>query len=235
MKAEVPLSQKTIDSEVWIHQNIRDVYNSGQCAKAVELSVEYLSKFPNSPQARYMFAVMHGDYSYDTRHSPSEKQRLLQIARDGLSQLMEHPAFSTWADDFKSRVRNEYYWFFELHQKQYELGVEQLRAGKGGHYSACVGASMLALKLLRDGNVADAEEWARVSLTHFEEFEKVAPDWYNINHFAAQALACRGAYDEALACFKDMYRKQKSPERSDEVAEFFERVDEIKKLRAGPF
>jgi outer membrane protein assembly factor BamD (BamD/ComL family) len=52
-----------------IHQKIRAVYNSGDCARAVQLAVEFLEQFPKHYLARYSFAVMHGDYSHSPSHS----------------------------------------------------------------------------------------------------------------------------------------------------------------------
>lgn len=210
---------------------IRDIYNSGDCKRAVELACTLLKRFPDSYRAKYSYAVMHGDYSYSSAHSAEEKNCLLEIAKKGVSDLLTNPSFQTWPQRFQYSVRNEYYWFFELPEKQYDLGIEILQTGPEGNYPACVGASMVALKMLKQGKIPAAEEWARTSLTHFSEFEKVSPDWYNINHFAAQALACLGQSDEAVKCFKDMYRKQKAPEKSDEILEFARKLDEILRLR----
>jgi len=213
------------------HQEIRDVYNSGDCGKAVEMSIEFLERFPKSYLARYSYAVMHGDYSYAAIHGEKEKQRLLAIAKKGISEMFNDPDRFQWPQRFQERVRNEYYWFFELHDEQYKLGLEVLKRGENGNYSACVGASMMALKVLKEGKKALAQEWAEKSLHHFAEFEKIAPHWYNINIFSARALASLGKYDEALVSFKDMFRKQKSPENQGEIQKFLNQMDDIRKLR----
>lgn len=148
-----------------------------------------------------------------------------------MSELLNDPSFQTWPQRFQHSVRNEYYWFFELPEEQYNLGIEILQTRPEGHYPACVGASMMALKMLKQGKIPAAEEWGQKSLNHFHEFEKVSPNWHNINHFGAQALACLGCYDEAIACFKDMYRKQNAAEKPDEIAEFHRKLGEIRQLR----
>lgn len=212
------------------NQRIRDVYNSGDCGRAVELAKEFLDKFPNSPLALYNYAVMHGDYSYSPEHTPEEKKRLLEIAKKGISDLFNHPQLQDWPIQFQIAVKNEYFWFFELHLEQYQLGIEEVMNGRPGHYSACVGASMLAYKRLEQ-SIEDAEDWAKRSVYHFKEFEKSNPNWYNINIFAAQALACMGQYEEALTCFKDQFRKQGKAEDAKKIGEFLDKIDRIKKLR----
>lgn len=211
---------------------IRNVYNSGDGARAVELACKYLSQFPSSPHAKYNFAVMHGDYSYSPRHSAEEKLRLLEIAKQGTAELLNDPAFNTWDKTFCDSVRNEFYWFHEMPDKQFELGIERLNRGENGHYSACVGASMMALNELKAGRINESEDWAHKSLYHFSEFEKIDPSWYNINFFASQSLACLGKFEEALECFENMYLKQKSTLNEAELAEFKARIELIKGLRS---
>lgn len=211
---------------------IRDVYNSGDCKKAIEMACAFLEKYPESFLAKYDYAVMHGDYSVTPGLSAEEKQRLLAIAKKGVSELFHDPRLAQWPSRFQKAVRNEYYWFFELPEEQYKLGIEEVNAGENGHYSACVGASMLALKMLKESKIKLAEEWAQKSLIHFSEFEKLDPDWYNINYFAAQALACLGLYEEAMTCFCGMYRKQQSSQKKGEIDEFSLKIQEIKKLRS---
>jgi hypothetical protein len=207
---------------------MREVYNAGDGAQAVQLAIEYYEQFPQSLQAKYSYAVMHGDYSTDPIHNDGERQRLLQIAKTGIAELYNHPQRSQWDIAFQNRVRNEYYWFFELHDEQYKLGLER---GDTGHYSATVGAAMMAVKVLRAGNKTQSEEWAHKSLKHFESFEKIAPHWYNVNFFSSRAIACLGKYDEALANFKDMFRKQNGPERPDAIQKFLKEIDDIKRWR----
>jgi hypothetical protein len=215
-----------------IHRRIREVYNSGRCGEALRMAVEFHDRHPECVLAKYDFSVMHGDYAVDPVHSQEESRRLLETAKKGFKELIDDPDRAGWPERFSARVRNEYCWFFELPQAQYELGLELNQANAGsGDYPACVGASMMALKSLRCKDPMAAGIWAETALTHFRDFEKQAPDWYNINYFAAQALACLGRYKEALAAFKDMFRKQKAEERADQVDEFIKLMDEIRGLR----
>lgn len=218
-------------AEEWaFSKKISDVYNSGDFRKAVELAKEFLDKFPNSPLAQFEYADTHGEYANSPGHTPEEKKRLLEIAKKGLSDLFNNPQLKEWPIRFQNAVVNEYYWFFELYLEQYQFGIESISNGGPGHYSACIGASMLAYKKL-ESSVEDAEDWAKRSVYHFREFEKTKPNWHKINIFGAQAMACLGQYDEALACFKDLFRKQGRPEDAQKISEFLEKVDRIKKLR----
>lgn len=210
---------------------IRETYNAGHGKKAVEMSIDFLKEFPESRVARYHYAVTHGDYSAEIGLSEEESKRYREIGNNGFKALIADPNFKKWPFKFQFSVRNEYYWFFELHQEQYELGIETIPQSENGHYSACVGSSMLAFKTLKAGNIPLSEEWAEKSLIHFEKYEKYMPDWYNINYFSSQSLACLGRYEEALLCYKDMYRKQKAPINEAEVAEFTNRLLEFKKYR----
>lgn len=211
-------------------QKVRDAYNRGDCGKAVELAKDFLDKFPNSPLALFTHAAMHGEYSYSPDHTPEEKKRLFEIAQKGISDLYQDARLAGWPIHFQRSVKNEYFWLFELHQEQYQLGIDEITNGRPGHYSACVGASMMALKRI-ESSISDSEDWAKRSLYHFTEFEKTDPSWHRINYFAAQSLACLGRYDDALNCFKDMYRKQGAPEKPKEISEFLKKIDHIKQLR----
>lgn len=222
------MEHDTVTEEEKIRDEIRNVYNSGDAERAKDMSIEFLARFPKSPLARYQYAVMHGDSVTDSL-APAEKQRRLDIAKQGVSELFHDPALASWPAKFQRSVRNEYFWFFELPEKQYELGMDELAHGENGHYSATVGASMMALKELKHGG-PDAREWAERSVHHFKEYEKLVPYWYNINYFAAQAFACLGRFDDARACYLDSFRKQKAPPNEADIANFEKHIDEIKKL-----
>jgi hypothetical protein len=71
--------------------------------------------------------------------------------------------------------------------------------------------------------------WAERAVAAFHEFEKLNPDWYNINYFYADALAVLGKYPEAEAAFKDQYRKQKAPVNEKETAAFLAGLEIIRK------
>lgn len=220
------------EREEHLANEIKKIYNSGQCKAAVVKSVEFLAEFPRSYLARYVYAVMHGDYSYTIGLSDDDKRKYREVGKRGVKELVEDPDFKNWPTIFQFRVRNEYCWFFELHREQYDLGLERIAFDGLGHYGASVGASMMALKSLREKNILHAETWAKKSYAHFKKFEEQSPNWYNINPFAAQALACLGEYEAALICYKDLYRKQNAVLNELEVADFLTKVAEIKRLRS---
>jgi hypothetical protein len=215
-----------------LNDEIRSVYNSGHCDKAFEMSREFLRKFPNSLLAKYSYSIMAGDFAYDLRHSEEEKTKLLDIAKTGTSELFKDSDLNKYPLKFQKGVKNEYFWFHEMPEEQYQLGIDWLKIDpRGGHYSACVGASMVALKQVRLKNIKISQQWAEKSYYHFQEFEKIAPDWYNINYFGAQSLACLGKYQEAVVIYKDMFRKQGNKVNEDELSQFQKVVDEILKAR----
>jgi hypothetical protein len=223
--------KKLSNREEVLADEITKIYNSGDCKTAVEKSIHFLREFPESIIARYKYAVMHGDYSFSVELTEEEKVKYRTIGKNGVKELFEDPSLTTWPSAFQFRVRNEYYWFFELHQEQYDLGIERITLGEPGYYSSCVGASMLAFKSLKEKNVLLSEDWALKSLMHFHKFEEHSPNWYNINHFSALAAACLGKYEESLNLYKDMYRKQRAPINEKEVAEFVAQIEIIKTLR----
>lgn len=225
------MSFEPTEEEKKINAEIKAVYNGGDCGRALEMSIAFLKSHPGALLARYSHAVMHGDYSYNTAHGPEERKRLLDIAKKEIKTLFEDPNQSSWPEGLRYSTHNEYFWFFEMHEEQYNLGTEKIKQGLQGNYSACVGAASMALKQLRSHNLSAAEEWARKALYHFTSFEEYAPNWYNINYFSAQAFACLGDYEVASQSFKDMFRKQQGPVNAAEVEKFDQLVSEIKGLR----
>jgi hypothetical protein len=226
--------KKFSDEEQKINSEIREVYNSGNCNRALEMSREFLIKFPNSLQAKYNYAVMSGDYSYDIRHSEEEKNKLLEVAKNAISALFNSPELADYPHKFQQSVKNEYYWFHELPEDQYKHGLIEISKAEGiasGHYSACVGASQMALNMITKGSIKQGEVWAEKSLHHFGEFERLSPTWYNINYFGAQSYACIGEYDKAIEVFKAMYAKQGSEIKMDEVEDFLKKLGSIRSLR----
>ena len=222
------------EREMYLTDEITRTYNAGDCKLAVEKSIEFLNEFPKSYMARYKFAVMHGDYSYTAGLSFEDKKKYRLIGNYGIKDLAEDPDLKRWPKEFQSRLRNEYYWFFEMPLEQYKLGLEDLADNNlGGHYSATVGAAMLALKSLKSGKITTAEEWAKKSIEHFKKFEDYKPTWANINYFAAQSFACLGKYADAVVSFKDMYRKLQAAVNETELADFITKLEEIKSLRTG--
>lgn len=220
------------ERENLLTEEITKTYNSGQYQLAIEKSKAFLQEYPNSYIARYKYAVMHGDYSYTAGLSPEEKKKYREIGNQGIKALAEDPEIKRWPREFQSRLRNEYYWFYEMPLEQYNLGLEDIALNDlGGHYSATVGASMLAMKTLKAGDRAASEEWAEKSLYHFQKFEEHKPTWANINYFAAQSYACLGKYKESMDAFKGLFRKQKSAAKKSDLAEHQKQIEEIKALR----
>jgi len=207
----------------------RAVYNSGRLKEACEQAAEFYSKNTASLYAKYAYAVMSGDYSEDISLPPARRKELLEDAKRLIKEVCEHRDIDRW--ELASGARNEYYWFHALHEEQYELGERRVAAGeKRGYYSMCVGASCMAKKcLIEKSDAAAAKTWARRAVDAFAEFEKLDPDWYNINPFYAAALAVLGDAQGALAAYKDKYRKQKAAVNEAEVAAFVAEIASLDK------
>lgn len=208
----------------------RATYNSGRVKEAYELAEGFYRSHPESLFAKFYCGAMAGDYSDDVSLSAEKRGDLLALARTLIKEVYEDKR--TPLCDFWDHVRNEYFWFHKLYAEQYALGVERVAAGTPrGYYSMCVGASAMAKQCLEANAPAAAKEWAEKSVSAFQEFEKLDPDWYNINHFYAYALAVLGEYDAALKAYRDMYRKQKAAVNEKEEAAFLDNVEKIKKMR----
>ncbi len=208
--------------ELAFYQKAFDAYNQGDCGKAVELAKDFLAQFPQSPLALFAQAAALGAYALSSALSAEEKKQLLETTQNEITSLFNHPDLAKWPRQFQAEVKNEYYWRSGAHIEQYRLGVEEVSNSRPGHYYACVAASILAYERLPN-SVADAEDWARRSLYHFKELEKTNTRRFRMYEFAAQALACLGRYEEALACLKN------DASRTNDV---LQTIEQIKKLRA---
>lgn len=211
----------------------RSTYNSGKMREAYELAEDFYRRNPGSVFGKFAYAGMAGDYSDDLSLTSEKRKELLDTAKKLIKEVYEDERAMRY--DFYAHVRNEYFWFHQLHEQQYALGEELVAKGAlRGYYSMCVGASAMARKCLLEKNEPEsATMWADRSVKAFHEFEKVDPDWYNINYFYAYALAVLGNYDAAAAVFKDMYRKQKAAVKEKEVTEFMANVDKIRLRRTA--
>ncbi|MBF0299128.1 MAG: hypothetical protein HQK51_10440 [Oligoflexia bacterium] len=216
--------------EINFRKKNKETYNKGDMKSAYEEAVEFYKANPNSIIAKYCYAVMSGDYSYDLTLSKERAAELLEVAKKHIKELYLDERSKNCPGRWYSSIRNEYYWFYKLHEEQYNLGVEDVANGDlGGSYSMCVGAASMANKCLLENNDIDsAKKWANKSISAFNEFEKVDPTWYNINYFYAEALNVLGKYDDALVAFKGMYQKQGSPVNEKEIADFMERTNKVK-------
>ena len=145
------------------------------------------------------------------------RQELLGVAKELIKEVYLDPTMGRYEATFVMAFKNEYFFFYQLHEEQYNLGVEHVKDGfTRGYYSMCVGATEMAKKMLRAGDLDGAKAWATKGLDAFREFEKVDPHWYNLNYFGAESLAILGRLDEATGIFRDMFRKQ--GQSADEVA-----------------
>lgn len=209
----------------------RHTYNSGKMKEAYEQAADFYASNPCSLFAKFVYAGMAGDYSDDKTLPADRRSELLDTAKKLIKEVYDDANIQRYS--FCSSVRNEYFWFYQLHAEQYALGVERVSAGElRGYYSMCVGASAMAKKyLLVNKDLPGAVAWAEKSRKAFHEFEKVDPAWNNINYYYAYALAVSGDSAGAVATFKDMYRKQNAPIKENELKDFLTDVEIIENAR----
>ncbi len=208
-------------------EHIRAVYNSGKMQEAYEQAKEYYLGNKDSLLAKYLYAGMAGDYADAPALQEEEKAELRETAKRLIKEVYEHEDLER--TEFSSHARNEYFWFHQLHEQQYHFGTKRVAAGEArGYYSMCVGASAMAKKcLLEPNDKNNAAAWAQKAIDAFHEFEKIDPDWHNINYFYAYALAILGKGAEAEAAYRDMYRKQKNSVNETELNNFLKEARNI--------
>jgi hypothetical protein len=208
-------------------EHIRAVYNSGKVREAYEQAGENYTAHPESLLAKLLYAGMAGDYSDDISLPEERKKDLRETAKRLTKEIYEHKDLEQ--TEFCSQAKNEYFWFHERYDQQYQFGQERVAGGElRGYYSMCVGASAMAKKCLLELNDKNgAAAWAQKSIKAFHDFEKIDPDWHNINYFYAYALAILGKGPEAAAAYRDMYRKQKNSVNDLELKKFLTEAENI--------
>lgn len=210
----------------------RATYNSGKMSQAHEQAAAFYARNPGSLFAKFLYAAMSGDYADDLTLPEARRRELSATARGLIKEVYEDKNLPRC--EFYSHARNEYFWFHQLHEEQYALGEERVARGElRGYYSMCVGASAMAKKILTvERDRPGAEAWAAKAAAAFREFEKLDPNWYNINHFYAYALAVLGDMQGAIAAYEDMYRKQKAEVDEAQLKHFIAEAEKIASLRA---
>ena len=207
------------------------IYNSGKMKEAYEFALKLYNQNQRDLFCKYSYATMAGDYSYHKSLNKKEKNKLFNLAKRLLKQVYSDPDLKKYPEPLVNVIKNEYYFFHKLHKKQYEHGKKNYEKGyKGSSYSMCVGACELALEYSKKSKRWLAMHWAKKSIEGFKKYEKVNPNWYNINYFAADAYAILGNEKKAISIFEDMYRKQNRPIDKDEVKSFKTKIEKYKKL-----
>ncbi|MBI5743537.1 MAG: hypothetical protein HY952_03200 [Elusimicrobia bacterium] len=208
-------------------QHLLALYNSGKMREAYDQAKEFYAAHPGTILAKYLYAAMAGDFSDDISLPEEMRTELRETAKSLIKEVYEHKDLPQF--EFSSHAKNEYFWFHKLHGQQYQLGEERVAAGEQrGYYSMCVGASAMAKKCLLELNDKNsAAAWAEKSIKAFHEFEKIDPNWHNINYFYAYALTIQGNRPEAIAAYRDMYRKQNNSVNEAELSKFLAEAEQI--------
>lgn len=124
---------------------------------------------------RERYATMLADYAkYERpRNRKTLQKKAVQILRQ-LTQSLRGIPIGDAGD-----IRNEYYHHSGQYLKQYKLGVELVSLGyKSFYFSQGAGASHHAYELARKGQLKRSTNWAKVSITAWEKYIKIDPDYY---------------------------------------------------------
>jgi len=152
-------------------------------------------KYPQELYLQTKYAAILGDWG-QTLNS-SRERKIKAKAAVLLSKLLKKLRNAPYP--LKCYVRNEYYYHSGQPFKQYQLGVERLKKGSNGHFSAGVGASLYAYDLFLRGQIKKAYEYGHLSFHHWSTFEH--PEKVG-GPFFALSLALSRSPTEARAAFK---------------------------------
>ena len=219
---------KLTEEQCRFNTECRQLYNSGHMKEAYEMALERYKQSPDQLFYKFMYAIMAGDYSFDESLRQEKREELLGVAKELIKEVYFDPMMGRYEPILVTAFKNEYFFFYQLYEEQYNHGVENVANGIiRGYYSMCVGATEMAKKKLRTGDLEGAKVWATKGLDAFHEFEKIDPHWYNINFCGAEALAILGRREEAAGVFRDMYRKQNQNADEAAVAKFVEQAKNL--------
>lgn len=176
---------------------IRSLVRAARYREAYRISNAAYKKYPKNRFAVYNYAVQLGDCSEWANAAERERNRRRAVKLLGRLMRQAKGINPLWVSSWS----NEYFWFSKQPLKQYKLGLRIVAAGdKYGYYSMGVGAAMLAL-LNTPKRKFIAQRWARKSISAWENYFKVVPDYYNAYVWYAKALGLSGdieAMDRAL-------------------------------------
>lgn len=192
--------------QYWTKQ--KESVNWEKLGDVYELTQAYYKKYPKSPHAKYINAVMKGDYS--ELLSASEESPMKEEVVEELFEIME--VLGTVPYPYKKYLRNEYYYHSGQFLHQYLLGCEELTAGngRGGHFSIGVGGSEHAYKLILAGDLSRARYFAEKAVIGWEEHAKEAPERaFPYPYFYLQALIISGKSAEADKFYTTLKKEER--------------------------
>ncbi len=176
--------------------------------EATAIILSGLHKFPANFSLQRNLATLLGDSV--TVAPDALKERMLAKSKEIFQRLSAElegqPKGTTY------NFRNEYFYRFAMYREQYELGLARvadywetdrwLSSGIWGYYSQGVGASNYAKKLIEEGNIPLAHEYAQKALVAWGQFFSYKNDYYNAYVHFATALGILGYTDDMMKALK---------------------------------
>lgn len=176
-----------------IMEKRRSYILKAQPKKALALIKKSLKKYPGHLLLEADYAVSVGDM--EEGRSASQRKKQHQLAAKLLKKVLHRMRGQDLS--FRTRTRNEYYWFSGQPQKQYQLGVEMVSKGfKRSYYSQGVGAVMVSTNYRMENKKGMSLRWAKKAETAWKQYFKFNPNYYNGYCWYARALGLQGKFGE---------------------------------------
>lgn len=233
----IHMSHNKTQTELWINnptefndwQKRRLQLDWNDLVRVHEITAGYLKDYPKSLHARYIAAVMAGDYS--ELLSTDEERRIKAKASADLFSLLENsadiPAY------FVGVLRNEYYYHSNQFLQQYLLGCEHLKGDTraSGYFSIGVGASEHAWILLQGNDIEGAQYFAKKAVEGWEMHAAAQPEWkYPYPYFYIQALAIAGLTKQARQRLEDIKKEPQYALKKPIYDKYEMRLTEVQKI-----
>ncbi len=199
---------------------------------AYKMTQKYYRDYPKSDHAKYISAVMKGDYS--ELLSAGEEDYMKSEGVKQLFSIME--VLGTIPRTLQKFLRNEYYYHSGQFLNQYLLGCEQLTRGnaKSGHFSIGVGGSEYAYKLLLERDLAQARYFAQKAASSWEEHAKLSPKRpFPYPYFYLQALVIDGKAVKAKRFYTELKKEKRYRLKKPIYVKYDRRFERIKKIVAN--
>ena len=192
---------------------VRGHINLAQYKTAYKYLIKISKKYPASYYIASMLATLNAEDAFC--FADNEKNKKFSDAAKKLKVLLSHSKGAT--ERLRKRNINEYYWFAELHKKQYQLGLKEVKAGNiGGLYSQGVGSANYAHKLFLEGKPVRGMRWAQKSQIIWEEFfEKCTKDYHDPWFWYGLSLGLQGLVKEMEAAIKKSAKLSKKNHATD--------------------
>ncbi len=197
---------------------VRNLIAKAQYKKAFVKTENFYKTDPKNPLKKMRFAILLGGQQEGLTESEIRKNKVK--ASKILKEIIMRD-LQIIPEEFKNNLLNEFFWFSEQPKKQYELGIKSVKAGnKKAYYSQGVGATMLAINLLKIGKNSESKRWAKIAGAAWKNYFKIRPDYYNAFCFYAISLGALGEFDGMEEAFKKAARLSGRHQTYSEFCEF---------------